>query len=108
MRSLLWVFLLLVACEEEVDDFCEEVPVVTWDNFGADHMRHNCQTCHASTTADRHGAPLVVTFDTYEEVMGRKQRILEVAGGESPLMPPSGGVSAEDQWKLEVWLRCFE
>lgn len=109
MRGLAFGALLLMACEGvEEDLFCEDVPVLTWDNFGADFMLHSCQTCHASSTLDRHGAPESVSFDTYERVIEQRGRILDQVTGEEPFMPPSGGISEDEQWKVEVWLRCFE
>jgi hypothetical protein len=44
--------------------FCEGVPTLAYTNFGEGFLRENCQGCHASTTADRYGAPDTVVFDT--------------------------------------------
>jgi len=100
--------LLCVACDSETETaFCDDAPVLTWDNFGADYILHNCQTCHASTTADRHDAPEDVTFDTHAEVLNRAERILERITSTEDSMPPSGGINEDEQWRAEVWLRCF-
>ena len=102
--------LLLLACDSDDDlsDLCVDPPVLTWDNFGQDYVRHNCQTCHASTTVDRHDAPVEVVFDTRDQVVLYRDRILDRATGPTADMPPSGGVTEDDRWRAEVWLRCFE
>jgi len=89
-------------------DPCADVPVVTYNNFGEGFMTENCQGCHASTTADRYGAPESVIFDTVDDVWSRAERILERAAGDDASMPPAGGVSEDDRTKLEWWLICAE
>jgi len=80
---------------------------VTWDSFGQDFTRANCQPCHSSTSASRNGAPESVTFDTREDVLERADRVLSSAAGDTPTMPPSGGLEADDQEKLKIWLECW-
>jgi len=87
---------------------CLEAPVLNWANFGDGFVTENCQACHASTTPDRRGAPPSVTFDTYEETMTHRDRILARSGGDDPTMPPQGGVDAEQREKLAIWLTCWE
>jgi len=90
----------------EAIDWCEVAPVVTWDNFGQGFLVENCQPCHASASLARHDAPEDVVFDTVDDVIARRERILIKATGDEPEMPPAGGVSVEDRALLEVWLRC--
>jgi uncharacterized membrane protein len=85
---------------------CATAPIATWDNFGAGFMTGACQTCHASTTANRNGAPVEITFDTEAEAWALADRILARATGPEPTMPPAGGVSDDDRYLLEVWLTC--
>jgi mono/diheme cytochrome c family protein len=85
---------------------CAGVPLVTYNSFGEGFMTENCQGCHASTAADRYGAPESVTFDTVEEVWTWRDRILARSAGEDATMPPAGGVSKDDRTKLEWWLLC--
>jgi uncharacterized membrane protein len=87
---------------------CDDAAVVTWNNFGEAFILHNCQACHASTTADRYGAPESVTFDTKSEVWAQAASILSVATGDAPSMPPRGGVSDDDRQRLVWWLTCAE
>lgn len=87
---------------------CAEAPVLTWANFGDGFVTENCQACHASTTPDRRGAPQTVTFDTYEDTMAHRDRILARSGGDDPTMPPQGGVDAAQREKLTLWLTCGE
>ena len=71
-------------------------------------VKERCQPCHASTSPNRYGAPEDVFFDTHEDVMERKDQILEQATGEDPYMPPQGGVTENDLFLLETWLTCWE
>ena len=87
--------------------FCTDAPVLMWANFGQGFMTENCQSCHASSSADRHGAPEDVTFDSVGDAVAQADRVLARATGESPDMPPEGGVSDEDRQKLEIWMRCW-
>jgi len=90
-----------------VDPLCEDAPVLTWDNFGSNFVTQNCQACHASGSANRNGAPESVTFDDKDLTLAQADRILERAtnaGG----MPPLGGTTEDDQYKVEVWLTCWE
>lgn len=86
--------------------FCDGVPVVAYTNFGEGFLRENCQGCHASTAPDRHDAPASVVFDTVEDAWALAARILARSTGESPTMPPQGGVSADDRVRLQWWLEC--
>ena len=105
---------MLTACggEEGSDSaevgLCDDAPVVTWDNFGDGFVTENCQTCHASTTEDRNGAPDSVTFDTREETLSHAGSILTVVAGDTPTMPPQGGVSEDDRLLVSYWLTCWE
>lgn len=87
---------------------CEGAPVITWETFGRGFTTENCQSCHASTAPNRYGAPPGVTFDTHDDVVMWKDRMIVRATGDAPTMPPGGGVSADDRYRLEVWLRCWE
>jgi hypothetical protein len=87
---------------------CADAPVLTYDNFGRGFLTQNCQPCHAADTPDRHGADPAVTFDGYDDVVANWAAIARVATGESPVMPPSGGVPADEREKLSIWLACGE
>lgn len=99
----------LLACSggEDTDDFCAEAPVVTWDNYGRDILVQNCQACHGSDVEERYGAPEAITFDTEEDVVTHAGAILDRSTGESPTMPPAGGMDEIDRQRLEVWLTCW-
>lgn len=85
---------------------CATSPVVTWDSWGRGFVTENCQSCHASTSSDRNGAPEGVVFDTEADVWDQAAMILAVATGDKPIMPPMGGVHEDDRYLLEVWLTC--
>lgn len=111
MRSAL--LLLLSACGTKDDaggldtGLCVDAPVLMWSNFGEGFLIENCQTCHASTTTDRHDAPEDVVFDTLADVQAERDAILDAATGDDPSMPPQGGVSDDDRLRLEIWLTCW-
>jgi uncharacterized membrane protein len=83
-----------------------EVPELDWDGFGEGFVTTYCQGCHASTALDRHGAPAAVTFDSEEETLAFRDRILARAASEEPTMPPAGGPDVDDRELLAVWLAC--
>ncbi len=87
------------------DAVCADAPRITWENFGAGFVTEACQSCHASTTPNRQGAPASVTFDSEEEALALADRILArvVDAGD---MPPQGGITSDDRYLVEVWLRC--
>lgn len=86
--------------------WCAEAPVLSWDNFGHGFLLENCEPCHASTAVDRHEAPVSVAFDSIERVRILRAKMLRMATGVAPEMPPAGGVSEEDRALLQVWLEC--
>ena len=105
-----WLFLglLLTACDPADEAFpCEDSPVVTWNSFGESFVTQHCQACHASTSANRNGAPESVSFDDLDSALSHADRILAVATGATPIMPPEGGVDSDDRLLLETWLRCY-
>lgn len=91
---------------DDEPELCQDAPVVTYVSFGQDFLRENCQSCHASTSAERNGAPTEVFFDTEEDALGWADRILDRAGADPPSMPPRGGLEADDQERLRIWLSC--
>jgi hypothetical protein len=93
---------------DSVDPICADAPVVTWDSWGQGFLSANCQSCHSSTTLDRHGAPDDIIFDDRDTALAVSDRILARSAGDNPTMPPSGGVSEDDRYRLEVWLTCWE
>lgn len=87
---------------------CADVPLVNYNNFGQAFITHTCQGCHASTAADRYGAPEDSTFDTVEQVWAQRDRVLIRAAVDPPTMPPAGGSSEDDRVRLRWWLECAE
>ena len=86
---------------------CDEAASVSYANFGEGFLVENCQGCHASTSADRHGAPVGVIFDTLAQAWDQADRILERSVyADSNTMPPAGGPNEDDLVRLEWWLVC--
>ncbi len=111
------LFVILLSCTEgaTVDSdvsgdtgVCADAPTVTWDNFGAGFTTENCQSCHATETPERYGAPEDVVFDSYEDTMASAGRVLARVLAEQDTMPPLGGVAEDDKVMLEYWLVCHE
>ena len=94
---------------DEEDLRCpNDAPIETWETFGQGFLLAQCQGCHASSTPERFGAPEEVVFDTREDAIFYKDRILARAAGTDPTMPPNGGSSDEDRERLRLWLTCHE
>lgn len=105
---------LFLACSDKDGEsggaetgLCADAPVLMYANFGEGFLIENCQSCHASASGDRNGAPEGVVFDTLADVVSQSALILDVATGDDPSMPPQGGVDEEDREKLEIWLTCW-
>ena len=102
---ILWAFL---SCSTEPASFHDtgcDTPY-SYLNFGKGFMSSHCQGCHASTSPNRYGAPSSVHFDDEAAVWAWRERILERTTGESPDMPPGGGVVETELDALEDWLSC--
>jgi uncharacterized membrane protein len=91
---------------------CHDAPVLTWENFGQGFVLEHCQSCHAAAAPYRsqtdNPPPETVTFDTHEQTVALRTLILATAAGETPSMPPRGGVAEIDIDKLDIWLNCWE
>jgi len=66
-----------------------------------------CQSCHASGSESRNGAPEDIYFDTHEDVINHREKILRRVVDERS-MPPQGGLDDEDILGVEIWLDCWE
>jgi uncharacterized membrane protein len=89
------------------DTICHDAPVVKWANFGQGFVAEACQSCHASAAPDRQEAPADVTFDSHDQLLDWLDLVVERAAADPPTMPPSGGVSDDDRYRLRVWLLCY-
>ena len=87
---------------------CEESPIITWSTFGQGFMTNYCQGCHASATNHRYGAPTGISFDTLDEVIPYRERLLTIITGEEATMPPGGGINDLDVKRLVIWLTCAD
>ncbi len=79
----------------------------TYTTWTQGFLDGKCQSCHATTAENRHGAPPNVAFDTETMTNEWKDRIeATILNKES--MPPSGGITLEERILLEQWLECGE
>ncbi|MDP2308163.1 MAG: hypothetical protein Q8P18_19240 [Pseudomonadota bacterium] len=104
------MILFLLACGTEPADTaasdsgtCETA--VTWQNFAQGYFASYCQSCHASTTPDRHGAPEGVDFATEAETREQAAAVRRTVLTNST-MPPGGGLLEDDVALLTEWLDC--
>ena len=83
-------------------------PAVTWESFAEGFVLNFCRGCHSALLdgADRFGAPPGVNFNTLEDVIGYRDRILARATSEAPTMPPGGGPQRHEIERFRVWLEC--
>lgn len=120
MRSWLSALVLAAACgtdQRPVDDdetqppitpdVCEE-SFLSYDNAGAPFMINWCRGCHSSAVprAMRQKAPMMVNFDTEEDIVRWAERIEARATSASPTMPPAGGPTDEERAMLREWIEC--
>lgn len=114
MTRLVWLVAWVGACAGDpgVDttdtaaDPCADAPVLSWSDFGQDILLEHCDTCHAAASPDRYDAPADVHFDTYAEVVERRDRILAVVATDPARMPPAVPLPARDRELLVSWLTC--
>lgn len=103
------ILILMLSCSHNSESFTDSASCsegYSYSNFGDGFIQTYCQGCHSSTSEDRQGAPTHITFDTEEEVMSWTTEIQLQSLGNSPSMPPLGGVSIEELQALEEWLQC--
>ena len=98
--------LLLLACQSAKDSGdCVDGP--SYDGFMEGFLIGKCQPCHASSAPNRFGAPESVHFDTQPSAIDQAADIRRVVL-EFSTMPPSGGVTEDEEILLEAWLDCVE
>ena len=80
---------------------------LTYENFGKSFIDAQCQSCHASRSHERLGAPAEYFFDTREDVLRHRARIFVRAAADNDSMPPGPNDPNEsDRNKLADWLSC--
>ena len=79
---------------------------VTWENYAQGFFIAYCQTCHATTAPDRHGAPADVAFDTEAQALRHLDAIRATVLDDGARMPPGGGLTDDELGWLAVYLDC--
>src|SRR5262249_43171563 len=80
---------------------------LTYANFGQRFMNEWCQSCHASTSVNRQGAPGEFIFDTVQQVQLHRDRIFVRAAASNDSMPPGPNDPPRQQRdQLAEWLAC--
>lgn len=80
---------------------------LTYQNFGKGFIDAQCQSCHASRSLERRGAPAEHFFDTREDVARQAERIFVRSAANNTSMPPGpDDPSGEERAKLADWLAC--
>ncbi|MEM9460783.1 MAG: hypothetical protein AAGF11_41855 [Myxococcota bacterium] len=87
---------------------CPPDSFVTANNFGMPLMLSHCNGCHSSALPEamRQGAPMMVDFDTVQDVRDHAESIYTWAADDHEAMPPVGGPSAQERVWLGDWLAC--
>ena len=105
--GIIWASIFsFVGCGTETPEWCDEEVDVTYAEFGEAFLRQHCNGCHGSDANNRHGAPIVVSFNSIDDVWTWKDAILRVTTSENPSMPPAWELEAGDVELLQVWLEC--
>ncbi|MFT4976408.1 MAG: putative membrane protein [Myxococcota bacterium] len=111
---MITAWMLLLGCGREpyyppedtgTPQWCADAPGATWASFGEGFLLTHCQGCHASTSADRYGAPDGVHFDSEDEARMWRERLIAVIL-DNQSMPPAGGLTDEERLLAESWLYC--
>ncbi len=97
--------IVLLGCVKDGDTGvdCRQPP--TYNSWVRGFLEGKCQSCHASTAPNRHGAPPNVFFDSEMAAEEWRERIYATIFEEGS-MPPSGGVTQDERILLEQWLDC--
>lgn len=101
------ILLLVAACAQAPDSAVDSANCelnVTWQNGADGFFRSYCRSCHSSTTADRHEAPVGIDFDSEAQVRSLQSSILPTI--EYRTMPPGGGLTDDDVTLIREWLVC--
>ena len=91
---------------DTADPDCADAPAVTWNTWGQGFLLGHCQGCHATSAAERYGAPPEVAFDTVDMAWTHAPAILRTVATDPTTMPPAGGVDDVDKAFLVAWLHC--
>jgi hypothetical protein len=79
---------------------------LTWETWGDPFFTTWCNSCHASSTPNRFGAPEETTFDSIDEVADWNARI-RVRVLDAGNMPLGGGLSDAEESDLDAFLLCI-
>ena len=103
----LGVAFCLMGCNRGKDSGVDCSSPPTYNSWTQGFLDGKCQSCHASTAPDRHGAPPNVAFDNRTLALEWQERIAATILEEGS-MPPSGGITDEEMILLEQWIECGE
>ena len=80
----------------------------TWASVGEPFALTWCTSCHSSALPEglRYSAPVGLDFDTLDAVREHAEVVATAALGDSPRMPPAGGVPAAERARMAAWLAC--
>lgn len=92
----------------EVEPDACETSYLDYETFGAPFVSNWCRGCHSSElpAGMRQRAPMMVNFDSVDDVRTWKLRIAARAATVDASMPPAGGPSLEERTLLAEWLAC--
>jgi len=86
----------------------EGCETVSWGTTADPFLSTWCTSCHSSQLEGelRYGAPDGIDFDTYDGALAWAARIRATSTVEPTVMPPAGGVGADEMAQMALWLDC--
>ncbi len=99
---------LAASCDVEPAAVVAAAECGTWASVGEPFALTWCTSCHSSTLPEglRYSAPVGLDFDTLDAVREHAEVVATAALGDSPRMPPAGGVPAAERARMAAWLAC--
>lgn len=109
-----WALGVLAACATGTPaDSADTAPPAdaecgTWASVGEPFVLTWCAGCHSAAlpVERRYGAPEGLDLDTLDAVRAQRAAFLGAALGDSPRMPPAGGVPLAERETMAAWLAC--
>lgn len=105
--------LTLAACAsapgvDSADSGAARAECGTWASVGEPFVLTWCAGCHSAElpAERRYGAPEGLNLDTLDAVRAHQAAVVSAALGDSPRMPPAGGVPAAEREAMAAWLAC--
>ena len=93
---------------DELDLSCRKGTLVEYNSFGISFMRNYCLSCHSANFQgeDRYLAPVDINFDTAQDILQWRVKIIKTLKKQLHLKYPLNHISKEDSLLMQEWLNC--